>query len=154
VECIGTRMQAPAGLNPPYYNFFTRLFARCLHLRSLSLSTANPTAILVNALSAGCRTLTELLIDGNIKDPILLSLWVEERCSSPRQCDKITKLVVRHREDTRARERSLPEYGELLDTAKARFTSTVPEFEWRDLEREHREGLLWQETLWDDFEFV
>ena len=154
VECIGARVQGPTGLNPPYHNFFTRLFGRCINLRSLSLSTTNPTAILVNALSASCRTLTELSIDGNIKDPILLSLWVEERCSNPWQCEKITKLLVKHRDDVGGRERPLPDYEELLDAAKTRFTSTVPEFGWKTLQREHRDLVLWQEPSWDDFEFL
>jgi len=155
VESIGTRVQGPAGLKPPYHNFFTRLFGRCLNLRSLSISTTNPTAILVNALSAGCRTLTDLWIDGNIMDPILLSLWIEERCSRPQQCDKITKLLVKHRDDIDGtRERTHSEYEELLGAAKTRFTSTVPEFEWKTLQREHHERLYYgQESPWDDFEF-
>lgn len=154
VESIGTRLQGLAGLNPPYHNFFARLFGRCINLRSLSLSTTNPTTILVNALSASCRTLTEISIDGNIKDPILLSLWVEERCSHPRQCDKITKLLVKHRDDIGGGENLLPDYEDLLDAAKTRFTSTVPEFGWQTLQPEHRDAMLWQDPSWDDYEFL
>jgi hypothetical protein len=173
-------LSASANANPPpYHTFFTRLFGRCIHLRSLSLSTTNPTSILVNALSGGCRTLTELSIDGNIKDAILLSLWVEERCSNLHQCDKITKLHVKHRRDdgvddiginigtsigTRERERVfLSDYEELLGSAKTRFTSTVPQFEWEDLQQReyhhhhHRDStafMRWQEPTWDDFELI
>ena len=163
VEGLGTRalVLSPGGPKPPYYNFFTRLFGKCLNIRSLSLSTTNPTAILVNTLSTGCRTLTELSITGNIKDPLLLSLWVQERCSSPQQCDSMTKLVVKHRNDDEERESMYAEircddirYDVLRDDAKMRFGSIVPEFEWHDLPPEHRETVRSWRDSWDDVEFV
>ena len=153
----------PGRPNPPYHNFFARLFRKCFNIRSLSLSTTNPTSIFVNALSTGCRTLKELSVDGNIKDPTLLSLWVQERCSSPQQCAKITKLLVKHRSGPEGLETSfaeyeklrsdLLEYEELRDDAKARFASIVPEFEWKDLQSEHHETVTWQDP-WGDVDFI
>ena len=151
-RALGPRGPPP---KPPYHNSFTRLFGKCRNLRTLSISTTNPTAVLVNALSMGCRMLVDISIDGNIKDPILLSLWVQERCSNPAQCEKITRLRVEHRGEFEGREKalSLAEYEELRGDAMMRICSFVPDVEWTDLPREDREIATWPDP-WDDVEIM
>jgi hypothetical protein len=153
MEGLSARPLALSGSRPPYHTFFTKLFGKCANIRSLSLSTIDPTAILVNALSMGCRSLTDISIDGRIKDPTLLSLWVQERCFSPQQCDRITKLLVKHRDDLGGYGMSLHEYEEMRGDAIICFTSLVPEFEWKSVQHELPADPVWQ-SPWDDFEFI
>jgi hypothetical protein len=155
----------PAAPKPPYFNFFTRLFRKCVNVRRLSLATTNPTGILVNTLAAGCRGLADVSIEGNIKDPLLLSLWVQERGASPQQCAAIATLVVKHRsEHHEGRDMTFSEFAEirnaefgyeaLRDDAKARLSSIVPAFEWQELPPDHREAVISWRDSWDDVEFI
>ena len=159
----------PPAARPPYFGFFTGLFARCAHVRRLVLATTNPTAVLVNTLGTACGALAELSIEGTIRDPLLLALWVQERCGgspspSPEQGARMARLVVKHRGDYEARDRPFGEYVELRcddvayevlrDDAKASLRALVPEFEWQDLPPDHREAVISWRDSWDDVEFI